>query len=59
MDPQATLKRLADAIAAQHWSDAVLAVNDYWLWRIKGGFQPSGGDARAELLASRLADALE
>lgn len=59
MDPVATLKALADHIAAQHWSDAVQALSDYWLWRAKGGFEPNGGDARAELLANRLADALE
>lgn len=59
MDPQATLTRLGDAIAAQHWSDAVSALKDYWRWRVRGGFEPTGGDDRADMLANRLADALE
>ncbi len=59
MDPNATLKRLAAAIDSRDFADAVSALNDYYQWRVKGGFEPGTGDARADLLANRLADALE
>jgi hypothetical protein len=58
MDPSACLNRLAHAIATDNHSESVAALNDYYRWRIKGGFQPPFGDSRADTLAIRLSDAL-
>lgn len=58
MDPQACLTRLCDSILNRDWSDAVAALNEYYQWRVKGGFQPAGGDAAADSYASILADKL-
>ncbi len=58
MDPTTTLSRLSDCIATQDFSGAVDALQDYYSWRLSGGFEPAGGDARAAILAARLAEAL-
>lgn len=58
MDPLACLERLQRSIADKDYSDAVAALNEYYQWRLKGGFQPLNGDAVANTLAYCLADAL-
>lgn len=59
MDPQATLVVLEFCVNTGEWAAAVEALNRYYQWRVKGGFEPPGGDARADKLANRLADRLE
>lgn len=59
MDPKACLERLADAIDGADWSEAVAALNDYYRWRVSGGFEPAGGDVLADREANRLADQIE
>jgi hypothetical protein len=59
MDPEATLQTLSHAVKARKYGEAVTALNNYYRWRILGGFQPMNGDTRADGLANELADALE
>jgi hypothetical protein len=65
MDPLATLRRLRDSIDARDYTDAVGALNEYYQWRLKGGFEPTvtwetrhntKGDRYADALAIRLQD---
>lgn len=62
MDPKACLERLANAIRQSDWSTAVEALNNYYRWRMHGGFEPMvgtrPGDYHADELAADLADAL-
>lgn len=59
MDPVATLQRLRRAVQGRDYAEAVAALNDYYQWRVKGGFEPPSGDVRADGLANQLADLLE
>jgi hypothetical protein len=59
MDPEETLKRLASYIRQSNFSDAVGALNSYYVWRVRGGFAPLDGDSRADLLAVTLQDAID
>jgi len=59
MDPEATLQLLASAIEARDIAGAVEALNNYYRWRVRGGFEPTNGDDRADTLANRLADVCE
>lgn len=66
MDPVACLKLLESFIADGNYSGAVDQVRHYYSWRLRGGFEPTyimpttvGGDAAAESLAVRLADAID
>lgn len=59
MDPKATLQRLLAAMQKRDYADAVAALNDYYQWRVKGGFEPPRGDECADNCANLLADALE
>lgn len=68
MDPQTCLLLLYQMTKAKNWSEAVQALSNYYQWRLKKGFEPPHveidevirrGDETAELLAARLADALE
>lgn len=66
MDPVATLRALRDAINAGEWTNAVEALNNYYRWRLRGGFEPSvpwlsgiRGDVYADTLANNLQDRLE
>lgn len=63
MDPQACLDRLAAAVMTSDFPEAVAALNDYYRWRLKGGFEPGfcgtrglPGDEYADTLANALAD---
>lgn len=58
MDPLACLKRLQHAIDSAQYAEAVAALNDYYQWRVRGGFEPPSGDTLANTLANRLADSL-
>lgn len=59
MDPEETLRAWENHLNHQRVSEAVAHMGYYYHWRVKGGFQPANGDARAELLAARTADAVE
>jgi hypothetical protein len=48
MDPSACLQRASDAIATADLAEARLALSDYRAWRARGGFEPIGGDRRAD-----------
>lgn len=50
MDPKACLDRMESAIEGGDEEEAQAAYTDYWGWRNKGGFEPEGGDARAQRL---------
>lgn len=54
MDPKATLERAASAIEDGDLDEAQDAIDDYARWRRKGGFQPSGGDAKLRRLRDDL-----
>lgn len=54
MDPKATLERVAQAIEDGYFDDADEAIEDYVLWRRKGGFQPPGGDEKLKRLRKDL-----
>ena len=45
MDPMACLLRLDQAISDLDWPEAVSALNDYYRWRLGGGFEPIPGRA--------------
>ncbi len=54
MDPEACLDRAERAIDDREWRDAREALADYQQWRDRGGFQPPGGDTRADGLRKRM-----
>jgi hypothetical protein len=62
MDPEACLLRLTIAIDTGNFAEAVAALNDYYQWRVKGGFEPKvrevRGDVFADNMANKLADKL-
>lgn len=58
MDPEATLRALREALNQCHYGEAVEALNDYYRWRVRGGFEPPDGDKRADDWANELADVL-
>jgi len=59
MDPNATLEAIASAISNKEHGNAVTLLDVYWQWRIRGGFEPSGGDKSAGSLSHSLADRLD
>lgn len=69
MDPQAALdaaqihltkgKKSSGWRALQHFAEGGESLNNYWEWRQGGGFEPKGGDRRAEDIAEELSDAWE
>ena len=65
MGPVEALRSLRHAIDDQEWTNAVGALNNYYQWRLKGGYEPtvrwmSGinayGDSYADTLANELQD---
>ncbi len=54
MDPKACLDRVEEALDAGDMDEAREALVDYDEWRHRGGFEPEGGDARADALRARL-----
>jgi hypothetical protein len=58
MDAAATITALRNAIDERNWPEAVAALNNYYVWRLKGGAAPAGGDAYVDTYAAQLADAL-
>lgn len=58
MDPEATLQALERAIQSAQFGVAVEALNNYYRWRVGGGFMPSKGDERADGLSNLLCDAM-
>lgn len=70
MDPQVTLDQAARFIktgantanesrSQEAFREAGDKLQDYWEWRNRQGFEPTGGDARAHQLANDLSDAWE
>jgi len=63
MDPLATLLRLQISTDANDWVAAIGALNDYYQWRLKGGFEPRWatfrGDTYADTWANKLMDRME
>ena len=58
MDPKACLNQIGIDIDLYNYSEAVAGLNNYYRWRLKGGFEPLNGDNVADMLANRLADLL-
>lgn len=69
MDPKETLLQCLRAIDAKEWSEAIDRLNDYYQWRVRGGFAPTDlptdvradlyhGDTFADHCAARLSQAL-
>lgn len=54
MDPETCLEDCADAVASWRWTDAKESLQAYREWRAGGGFEPDGGDARADALHARI-----
>ena len=52
MDPQATLQRMADAIAESDIEALGDAYDDYAEWRRKDGYEPPNGDLIADIVKS-------
>lgn len=66
MDPKTCLENLAHALEGDQIGDAVEALNAYYQWRLKGGFEPPHcgsrglpGDQYADELANDLCDKAE
>lgn len=58
MDPKACLLRLQQALSDHNHVEAVAALNDYYQWRVRGGFEPAADaalDARGDLFADHCA----
>ncbi len=51
MDPAACLRDALEAMTEGEKSEAFSHLSDYWNWRELGGFQPAGGDDRANEVA--------
>jgi len=56
MDPTATLKRAKSAIEDGDFEEARDALDDYWEWRGRKGFQPPNGDKRAREMGKQIGD---
>ena len=56
MDPVVCLDNATKHYNACDYNEALYALWDYFTWRLKGGFQPDGGDARALQLQRDIAE---
>jgi len=54
MDPEAALARAEQALRDENIDEVISALEDYWSWREKGGYEPEGGDSRARAIGNRL-----
>ena len=54
MNPERTLNECSQAIAEHDYSTALARLIDYYRWRIRGGFEPVLGDARAARRADEI-----
>jgi hypothetical protein len=59
MDPKAALDMAASALKRRDYEVAGEHLEAYWEWRRAGGFQPKGGDRKAERLGIKLSEAWE
>jgi hypothetical protein len=59
MDPEAALREAAYYMREKDFDEANDRLRGYWEWRSKGGFQPKGGDRRAQALQEELDEAWE
>ncbi len=59
MDPQATLKLVAERIAAGDLEDAMFSLVDYTDWTIRGGFETPELAAEFDRLSDLLAEACD
>lgn len=60
MDPNATWQRLAEAVSAESWEEAVEAAGDLSEWLARGGFPPriTGKETFDRLAARSACDAI-
>ncbi len=58
VDPEATLLRAETSLTQLEFSVTVQALNEYFRWRRKGGYEPCDGDHRSECVADALEDCL-
>lgn len=65
MDPETCLNRIAADIATEEFASAVEGLNNYYRYRLAGGFEPEfdtplrlSGDVYADQLATQLVDQL-
>jgi hypothetical protein len=58
MDPQQTLQALENAVNCGRYNEAVECLDDYYQWRLKGGFAPKMRDVSGDQFASTCADQL-
>lgn len=50
MDPSATLRNAQDLLDSGEYLAARSALQDYWEWRRRGGYEPPLGDATAKVI---------
>jgi len=58
MDPETCLAELQALIDKREWASAIEHLNNYYRWRLRGGFEPRDGDNRADTLANLMCDRL-
>jgi hypothetical protein len=68
MDPAACLNSCRELIRDKEYAECITRLAGYWMWRVRGGFEPKGiepvnpahstinGDALAEHLMMLVAD---
>ena len=61
MDPLETLGMCRDALEpdGRDIGVALYTLLEYYQWRVKGGFEPAFGDARADKLGGQLLEQVE
>lgn len=63
MDPYQVLFDCTDAVNEGYYVKAISKLNDYYQWRLKGGFEPTvrekSGDAVADEIANTLIDKMQ
>lgn len=59
MDPVACLRLALEHFEDECYDEAMYSLEDYFAWRLKGGFEPTGGDERALYLQAAIAHKIE
>lgn len=58
MDPKKTLQFAKENLESSHLAEAIANIFDYLYWRIRGGFEPLGGDALSADLGAQILEAI-